>query len=543
MRVSPGSPVGWWTTMLPSVVRWRAPRELGGQVALRRRRPAGLSKTGLALLVAVVSVGCMADADQVPAADEPRLAVDPECFGLDTGGLSTEDVTCATVTVPLRHDDPAAGTIELAAVVLPGRNADEFEHPTLLLGGGPGGAMVEAFLTSLGHRMAYDVGPDLIVLDQRGVGLSKPALDCPELRGLGLEADALEDPTAYLAALGACRDRLRGEDVDLRAFDHLANARDIDLVRRALGEDLVDVRGVSYGTFLALLAASGRPAGIRSLILDSPLDPSWPLAQQALAADRMVRQLADRCGVDTGCIAAVGDLEHAIEGTIARLADEPEQVTVIVGHQQLTVTVGPDRFAHRLFSFAYDDDSMALLPAAVHRAHDGDLGPLLRLTLDRQPADGLSMGVYYSMTCSGTPEDLGAQLAAAQDGVSRLVTPPWLTTYLQELCEVWDVEVTLDPGSVELDISVPALIVTGGLDLITPPEHGERLHASLPASQLLEVPAGVHAPLERLGPCGRRIAADFLRDPEALVESACARQNSVTFAPELPARFGGSTRG
>ena len=80
---------------------------------------------------------------------------------------------------------------------------------------------------------------------------------------------------------------------------------------------------------------------------------------------------------------------------------------------------------------------------------------------------------------------------------------------------MWDIEVTLDPGSVELDISVPALIVTGGLDLITPPEHGERLHASLPASQLLEVPAGVHAPLERLGPCGRRIAADFLRDPEA----------------------------
>jgi pimeloyl-ACP methyl ester carboxylesterase len=395
--------------MFSSLVRWRVARELGGQDAPRRCRPAALSSTSLVLLLAVSFVGCTADADRVRVvAYEPALAVDPECFGLDTGGLRTDDVTCATVTVPLRHDDPAAGTIELAVAVLPGRHADEFEHPTLLLGGGPGGAMVEPFLTSLGVRMAYDVGPDLIVVDQRGVGLSEPALDCPELRGLGLEEDPVEGPTAYLSVVGACRDRLRGEGIDLDAFDHLANAGDIDLVRRA---------------------------------------------------------------------------------------------------------------------------------------HDGDLGPLLRLTLDRQPADGLSMGMYYSMTCSGTPTDLEAQLAAAEDGVSQLVTPLWLTPYLQELCEVWDVEVTLDPGSVELDIAIPTLIVTGGLDLVTPPEHGERVHASLPVSQLLEVPAGVHAPLERLGHCGRRIAADFLRDPDALVETACAREDAVTFAHELPARFGGSTRG
>jgi pimeloyl-ACP methyl ester carboxylesterase len=538
------SPGGRWTTTHLSVVRWRSARELGGQGPPGLRRPPALSSTVLALLVAVTSVGCTADTDQVRAAAfEPRLAVDPECFGLDTGGLRTEDVTCATVTVPLRHDDPAAGTIDLAVAVLPGRQADEFVAPSLLLGGGPGGAMVEPFLTSLGRRMAYDVGPDLIVLDQRGVGLSEPALDCPELGELGLEADAAEDPSAALTALGACRERLHGAGIDLDAFDHLANARDIDLVRRALDQDLVDVRAVSYGTFLALLAANERPAGIRSLILDSPVDPSMTVHEEALASDEMARKLADRCGDETDCLTAVGDLEHAIEGTIARLANQSDQVTVIVGHKQLTVTVGPDRFAHQLFTFAYDPDDIALLPAAVHRAHEGDLGPLLRLTLQPDPGDGAGMGMHYAMMCSSTPKDLDAQLAASQDGSRRLVTPLWLTPHIQELCEVWEVDVTLDPGNIELDIAIPTLLVTGGLDLITPPEHGERVHASLPASQLLEIPAGVHGPLERLGPCGRRIAADFLRNPDAPVEATCALEHAVTFAPELPARFGGSASG
>jgi pimeloyl-ACP methyl ester carboxylesterase len=530
--------------MLSSLIRWRSALELGGQTASRRCRPAALSSTSLVLLVAVTLAGCTADTDRGRAAAfAPRLAVDRECFGLDTGGLRIEDVTCATVTVPLRHDDPAAGTIELAVAVLPGRHADEFDHPTLLLGGGPGEAMVEPFLTSFGLRMAYDVGPDLIVLDQRGVGLSDPALDCPELRELGHEADVAQDPTPVLAALGACRDRLRGEGIDLDAFDHLANAQDIDLVRRALDEELVDVRALSYGTFLALLAANERPEGIRTLILDSPVDPSWPLADEALATDRMVRRLADRCEDDTDCVTAVGDLEQAIDATLDRLADQPEQVTVILGHRPTTVTVGPERFAHQLITFAYEHEHIGLLPAAVHRAHEGDLAPLLRLTLHPEPGDGSGMGMQYSTMCSGTPEDLAAQFAASQDGSGWLVTPLWLTPFMQELCEVWDVEKTLDPAHIDLDIAIPTLIVTGGLDLVSPPEHGERVHAKLPASQLLEVPAGVHLPLVQLGPCGRRIAADFLRDPDAPVEVACAREKAVTFAHELPARFGSNTGG
>jgi hypothetical protein len=143
------------------------------------------------------------DASDAPAsgpdAANAGFRDDPECFGVDLGGLDPQAVRCGTVTVPLHHEDPGAGTIELAVAVLAGGDADRFDHPTLLLGGGPGMPMVETLLTSLRHRIAYDIGPDLIVLDQRGVGLSTPALDCPELDELGTRA--VEDPPTVLVAV------------------------------------------------------------------------------------------------------------------------------------------------------------------------------------------------------------------------------------------------------------------------------------------------------------------------------------------------------
>jgi pimeloyl-ACP methyl ester carboxylesterase len=494
----------------------------------------------LTVLGALLMAGCTPGADrEVAVRFEPRFSADPDCFGLDIGRLKAEDVSCATVTVPLHHDEPEAGTIDLAVAMLAGRRAEEFDQPTLLLGGGPGLAVVEPFLTSPGPRMVLDVGPDLVVFDQRGIGLSRPALDCPELVDLELEWPWVDDPTAELAALAACRERLVADGVDLDAFSHRANARDVDLIRRALGVEQLDLLALSYGTLVALLAAAEHPEGVRTMILDAPVDPMASFVDDVLVADRMVREVAARCGRDAGCSAVVDDLEVAIEETLDRLAAAPEAVTITAGFQQLTVTVGPEAFTRTLFRLAYSSKDIALLPAAVARAHEGWLEPIVRLADPGPWPEELSAGMYLSMSCSGIPADLAAQLWQAERASGRLVNP-WGGAYQQRLCELWDVERSFDPEQVSLDVDIPTLVVAGGLDLITPPELAERVHASLPASTLLLVPDAVHTPLLGLGPCGRRIAADFLRDPEAPLDDACASESHFEFAPELPSWLRGS---
>jgi pimeloyl-ACP methyl ester carboxylesterase len=183
-------------------------------------------------------------------------------------------------------------------------------------------------------------------------------------------------------------------------------------------------------------------------------------------------------------VAAVGDLEAAIDDTVARLTAEPELATVVVGHHQLTVTVGPEEFAEALVQLGREPEAVTLLPAAVRRARDGDLEPLLRRTLAPGPVVG-SPGMTYSMLCSAVPTDLEAERAILRDDPGEL-SQHVVISYLGEICDVWDVPVSCDPADVEVAPEIPTLILTGGLDLVTPPLHGERLHAALPASLLLE---------------------------------------------------------
>ncbi|WP_165491748.1 alpha/beta fold hydrolase [Egibacter rhizosphaerae] len=134
-------------------------------------------------------------------------------------------------------------------------------------------------------------------------------MECPELPAL--EA---QDPAADIeGALGECRDRLAGDGVDLDAFHHLANARDVDVVRRALGYDRLNLQGGSYGTQVALLAAERSPETIRSVTLSPPIDPreNWVDGIPAGFA-RALDRVSAVCADDPACHSAVGDFDAAI---------------------------------------------------------------------------------------------------------------------------------------------------------------------------------------------------------------------------------------
>jgi hypothetical protein len=119
-----------------------------------------------------------------------------DCFGLDA-----PQVECGYVTVPLHHDDPQGDAIELAAAVLPAADPDTTLAPVLVLAGGPGQAFLAQALTQPDVAEVFAVGPEVVVFDQRGAGLSRPSLTCPEARE---EADGIldVDVDAAVGALG-----------------------------------------------------------------------------------------------------------------------------------------------------------------------------------------------------------------------------------------------------------------------------------------------------------------------------------------------------
>ena len=100
---------------------------------------------------------------------------------------------------------------------------------------------------------------DLILFDQRGVGYSEPSLDCPEIVEASLanlESNLNDDEWLRIDsdARQVCHNRLIAEGIDLSAYNSCQCGGDLDDLRRALGYDVWNLLGISYGTRLALTA-------------------------------------------------------------------------------------------------------------------------------------------------------------------------------------------------------------------------------------------------------------------------------------------------
>ena len=151
-------------------------------------------------------------------------------------------VECGFVVVPQDHNDPAGPTIRLAVVVLKDQSEEHQPDPVILLAGGPGEKTVASTPGLAPVLTPIHPNRDLIVFDQRGVGLSEPALECPEFMEAQFDLLDEADPDAVVqASFNAwmvCRDRLVSAGFNLSAYNTAQNAADVNAIRIALGYDL-----------------------------------------------------------------------------------------------------------------------------------------------------------------------------------------------------------------------------------------------------------------------------------------------------------------
>ena len=186
---------------------------------------------------------------------------------------------CALLTVPLDYADPAGETIEIAVSRLP---ADDPAERRGVLLSNPGGPGQSGLFDPLGEPYSPEVRAryDLIGFDPRGIGFSAPVTcdlapeDLNILRFLPYpDEDAnIDENVAYSqrAAAGCAA----SETADLLPHITTANtARDMDMIRAALGEQKINYYGTSYGTYLGAVYEELYPQRSDRFILDSVVHP------------------------------------------------------------------------------------------------------------------------------------------------------------------------------------------------------------------------------------------------------------------------------
>jgi pimeloyl-ACP methyl ester carboxylesterase len=442
-------------------------------------------------------------------------------------------VDCGFVVVPEDHNAPAGPTIRLAVAILRDQSEGHQPDPVILLAGGPGEKTV-VNSPALGPVLApIHPNRDLIVFDQRGVGLSEPALECPEfvqaLFGLLDEPDSDVVLQRQFEAMMACRDSLINEGYNLSAYNTIQSASDVNAIRSALGYDQINLYGGSYGSLLAQATMRDHPEGIRSVVINSvlPLEKSFFVESSTTTANAVLH-LLDKCAADVACNRAYPDLQDALFEVIDRLNAEPIPISVTnpLDGQSYDAVLTGDAVLGNLVTFLYFTQTIPALPQAIYDVHNGDYGLMNQLSSTKLALlDLTSRGMMLSVFCTDdligrTPEDLLNIRAALPRQLISSVDPELIVEYGGfGMCKNWPVEEAEAWVKEPLVSDIPTLVLEGEFDPVTPSEYGQLVAGYLSNSYFFEFPGVGHDVLANA--CAREIAGDFLDNPNLIPDTKC----------------------
>lgn len=400
---------------------------------------------------------------------------------------------CGTVTVPVDYREPDGSTLDLALIRRPAGDPSQRIGSILMNPGGPGASGVGRV------RRGFTVSPevaarfDLIGFDPRGVGESTPVTcgsTVPALRAADLDPDTPDEARLLEAAAKAVADECAAtEGVRLGHLGTVEVAHDVEVIRRALGEEQLSFVGLSYGTLIGLLWADAYPTSVRAMVLDGVVDPALQggvaSAAQIDAIDDVMDAVDGACAADPSCpVTASGGVLRAYDELARRL-----EAGELSG-----AGVGPTQLAYAAFRATYGSDQWPRLWSAIAAGLGGDLSGVAAL------ADSFASLVEYApfaiITCLDGAHPTGYR--AWQDDGDRLAesSPRFGRIVSNELlpCAWWP-QSRFEPHAVVASGTPPVLVVGSTGDAATPYEHAVAVARSLSRGVLLTVEQDGHVAL------------------------------------------------
>jgi pimeloyl-ACP methyl ester carboxylesterase len=239
----------------------------------------------LVLMLSLVGVPAVAATDPAPA-PVAQAKAEPALKWKKCQGGNLEGADCAFLTVPRDWARSDSGTYRIAvarvrAGVAPTRGVLIFNP------GGPGAAGLD-FLGFVQRQLPKEVRDsfDIVAFDPRGIGASQPKLtNCrtpePRLPATG-SVDWRAVTSTYVDAMSeALQECLAANESDAQFVGSWQVIRDIDALRRALGEEKISFWGMSYGTTLGRAYAQQFPQRLRALVLDGTITPTPAIGDYA----------------------------------------------------------------------------------------------------------------------------------------------------------------------------------------------------------------------------------------------------------------------
>jgi pimeloyl-ACP methyl ester carboxylesterase len=408
---------------------------------------------------------------------------------------------CATLRVPADYAKPAGPSIELAVARIEATGGAGGRLGSLVMDpGGPGVSGVDALRDArqaIGETVLARY--DLVGWDPRGVQRSSPAqcLDAPQLDTLfstdfdySTDGGIRQAEDAWGAFARGCEQTLGDE---LAHIDTQSTARDLDILRAALGDSRLTYLGWSYGTALGATYAAMFPTHVGRAVLDGVELPTVAVdelsAVQAAGFEQELRAYVADCETLPHCV-LTGGVDHGLQQIAALFAQAHAHPLPTGTPLALTATLAETGVGEALYSPGYWTGLTSALGEAIGSGDGSGLldladGYLFR-TRSGQYAANLQQA-YYAIECDDGPGN--HDIAAMRDQAAKImaVAPtigPWFT-YQAAMCAQWPVPPTPHLASYAARGAPPILLVGTTGDPATPYAWAKQVASMLSSARLL----------------------------------------------------------
>ena len=518
---------------------------MAGHLSVKRAILAACAAAGFALFA-------------TPAVAAPQQVAWSKCFA------KFGPYQCGTVQVPLDYDAPSGASISIALVRLRATDPSRRLGSLFLNPGGPGGSGVDYAVFAGPDLYTPEVRArfDLVGFDPRGVGRST-ALRCfgtprqwePFFTPLAFPTTA-EEEQVWIAAdrylADACAQR--GGQI----ADHMSTAnvaRDLDLLRRAVGDEMLTYAGVSYGSYLGVTYANLFPNKVRAVVVDGVLDPiAWSTGRGGEAAtvpfstrlhsDSGAQATLDEffrlCDAAGPACAFSGDAEARFAALAAAIKTSPlvlelpDGASIEVNYSMLIgVALGAmyDSFGWEFFAADLADLESRATSASLGARLQRFLAPPAYITKRGFPRYPNFIEPFPAIACadSDNPDSYAAwsQAGAAADASSYFGR---IWTWASSLCAQWPhADGDRYMGPFDRATANPVLVVGTLFDPATRYEGAVLVDDLLPNSALLTVHGWGHTSLF-MSHCADEAIARYLVDGVTPAAGTVCEQDRAPFS-------------
>ncbi|WP_396454770.1 alpha/beta hydrolase [Actinomadura sp.] len=455
----------------------------------------------------------------VPAALAPFYDQKPSWKDCDDG------FQCATVQVPLDYAEPSGEKVGISVIRLPAEDESDRIGSLLTNPGGPGGSGVD-FVRQAARTFGADLRRrfDIVGFDPRGVAASDP-VRCntgPQLDEF-FATDASPDDqkeTQTLAAEGEdfaerCKTKAGSE---LPYVGTVNAARDMDVIRAALGDRKLTYYGASYGTYLGAFYAEQFPKNVRALVLDGAVDPSLSstelLIEQAKGFETALRAFADDCVKAGSC--PFGSTPDAVIGRISSFltATDKKPLSNTRDSRKVTESLAVMGIARSLYVKEY----WPVLRQALTQAMQNSDGTIL-LALADEMVERKPNGTYSNQTDANmavncvdkpNPPDLAAYKKYADQAEKAAPRFGPFVVWGGLPCVYWPVQTKEEPKPLTAKGAAPIVVIGTIRDPATPYKWAQNLASQLSSGVLLTFNGDGHTAYLQGDPCITKATDDYL---------------------------------